>query len=647
MATTIQIKRSPNVAAATTVDLLEGELAYSYDKSNNGDQAKLYIEVQDSSGNEYIHTIGGKYYTSKVDAATNLSTGSTIVSRDSAGDFSANAITATTFYGNIVGTINGVASSATKLETARRINLGGDLQGNVLFDGTQDVTIFANVISNSVNLGTDTIGDYVANLTAGTGVTLSGQAGETSNITVSIGQAVGTSADVTFNTVTSRLYGQANTATALHTGRYINLSGDISGSAYFDGTGNADISAIVIQANSVTLGSDTSGDYVAGLTAGSGIALTNAGGESANVTVGLSTSGVTANTYGSTTVVPVITVDTYGRVTSAANATIAHGLNIYGNSGVIAVATNGTGSLTLEGGAGITSNAGSDRVTFDLRTSGVSASTYGGTTNIPVFTVDTYGRVTSASNVAVSTSFTLAGNSGTPDTLSGGDTLRIIGSTGINTVVSDNTISIYNTGVTSLTGTANEIEVSSSNAAVQIGLPNSVTITQDLTVGGNLYVTGNVVALPVETLVVEDPLIQLANTNVSTDIVDIGFFGSYGPGDIASHYHTGLFRDASDGKYRLFQGLTEAPGVTVNTSGNNYSIASLVANLTGGTVSGLTANIAVGDGGTGRGTFTTNGVLFGNATGALKVTTAGTAGQILQVGQDGVPVFASVDGGTY
>jgi hypothetical protein len=568
MATTIQIKRSPNVTAATTTDLLEGELAYSYDKSNNGDQAKLYIEVQDASGNEYIHTIGGKYYTSKVDAATNQSTGSTIVSRDSAGDFSANAITATTFYGNIVGTINGVASSATKLETARRINLGGDLQGNVLFDGTQDVTIIANVISNSVTLGTDTIGDYVANLTAGTGVTLSGQAGETSNITVSIGQAVGTSADVTFNSVSSRLYGQANTATALHTGRYINLSGDVSGSAYFDGTGNADISAIVIQANSVTLGSDTTGDYVAGLTAGSGIALTNAGGESANVTVGLSTSGV-------------------------------------------------------------------------------SASTYGGTTNIPVLTVDTYGRVTSASNVAVSTSFTLAGNSGTPDTLSGGDTLRIIGSTGINTVVSDNTISIYNTGVTSLTGTVNEIEVSSSNASVQIGLPNSVTITQDLTVGGNLYVTGNVVALPVETLVIEDPLIQLANTNVSTDIVDIGFYGSYGPGNEASHYHTGLFRDASDGKYRLFQGLTEAPGVTVNTSGNNYSIASLVANLTGGTVSGLTANINVGDGGTGRGTFTTNGVLFGNATGALKVTAAGTAGQILQVGSDGVPLFASVDGGTY
>lgn len=463
MATTIQIKRSGNVAAPATTDLLEGELAYSYDKSNNGDQAKLYIEVQDASGNEYIHTIGGKYYTSKVDAATNLSTGSTIVSRDSAGDFSANAITATTFYGNIVGTINGVASSAQKLETARRINLGGDLQGNVLFDGTQDVTIFANVISNSVTLGTDTIGDYVANLTAGTGVT-----------------------------------------------------------------------------------------------------LTNVGGESANITVALSTSGV-------------------------------------------------------------------------------SASTYGGTTNIPVFTVDTYGRVTSASNVAVSTSFTLAGNSGTPDTLSGGDTLRITGDTGINTVVSDNTISIFNTGVTSLTGTANEVEVSSSNAAITIGLPNNVTIGNNLTVTGDLFVLGNATTLNTATLAVEDPLVKFGNANPS-DILDIGFFGEY---TSSGTKYAGLFRDASDsGKFKLFKDLTTDPtSNVVDTS--SYTIATLVSNLTGGTVSGLTANINVGDGGTGRGTFTTNGVLFGNATGALKVTAAGTAGQILQVGNDGVPLFASVDGGTY
>jgi hypothetical protein len=51
---------------------------------------------------------------------------------------------------------------------------------------------------NTVALGTKTTGDYVASLVAGTGVTLTNNAGETATPTVTIGQAVGTSASVTF-----------------------------------------------------------------------------------------------------------------------------------------------------------------------------------------------------------------------------------------------------------------------------------------------------------------------------------------------------------------------------------------------------------------------------------------------------------------
>jgi hypothetical protein len=459
MATTIQIKRSANVAAPTTTDLLEGELAYSYDKSNNGDLAKLYIEVQDSSGNESIHTIGGKYYTSKVDAATSANTVSTIVSRDALGNFTANTITANNFVGNIT------ASQANKLTTARYINLSGDLQGNVLFDGTQDVTIVANVINNSVALGTDTTGDYVANLTAGSGIT-----------------------------------------------------------------------------------------------------LTNDGGESANVTVALSTSGVTANTYG-------------------------------------------------------------------------------GTTNIPILNIDQFGRVTSASNAAISTSFSLAANSGTTDTFNSGDTLRITGSTGINTVVSDNTISVFNTGVTSLSGTANQIAVSASNASVTLSLPDDVIVNNNLTVQGNLFIRGTATTLQTTTVSINDPLVKFGNANPS-DSLDIGFFGEYVKSGNVNY--AGIYRDHIDGKFRIFNDSSINPtGNIINTSDTGYSIASLVANLTGGTISGLTANIAVGDGGTGRGTFTTNGILFGNATGALKVTAAGTYGQVLQASADGTPVYGGIDGGVY
>ena len=113
-----------------------------------------------------------------------------------------------------------------------------------------------------------------------------------------------------------------------------------------------------------------------------------------------------------------------------------------------------------------------------------------------------------------------------------------------------------------------------------------------------------------------------------------------------------MFRDASDGKFRLFKDLETAPTTTVNVSGTGYTVASLVANLegslTGGTVSGLSAAIAVADGGTGAGTFTANGVLFGNGTGALQATAAGTAGQVLLSGGSGAaPSFGNIDGGTY
>lgn len=61
-----------------------------------------------------------------------------------------------------------------------------------------------------------------------------------------------------------------------------------------------------------------------------------------------------------------------------------------------------------------------------------------------------------------------------------------------------------------------------------------------------------------------------------------------------------------------------------------------------------TANtIGVPWGGTGETTFTTNGVLYGNGAGALKVTSSGTEGQVLQVGITGVPLFSHLDGGSF
>lgn len=57
-------------------------------------------------------------------------------------------------------------------------------------------------INDAVNLSTDTVGDYVTSLVAGTGVSLADNSGEGSTPTISIGQSVGTADNVTFNDVT-------------------------------------------------------------------------------------------------------------------------------------------------------------------------------------------------------------------------------------------------------------------------------------------------------------------------------------------------------------------------------------------------------------------------------------------------------------
>ena len=77
----------------------------------------------------------------------------------------------------------GNAATATSLETARTISLGGDLSGSASFNGTSDITISATVQPNSVALGTDTTGDYVASASAGNGISISGS-GEGAALTI-------------------------------------------------------------------------------------------------------------------------------------------------------------------------------------------------------------------------------------------------------------------------------------------------------------------------------------------------------------------------------------------------------------------------------------------------------------------------------
>jgi hypothetical protein len=206
---------------------------------------------------------------------------------------------------------------------------------------------------------------------------------------------------------------------------------------------------------------------------------------------------------------------------------------------------------------------------------GLSAGSYGSSTAIPVVTVAANGRVTAISTQSISTSFTLTGDTGNT-TISGGDTLAVVGGAGITSVVSGDqvTLDVDNTVVRS-------------NTAI-----TSQTIDGSVTIAGNLTVQGTHTTVNTATLNVVDPLIILASNN-SSDAVDIGFAGHYTDGSSVSR-HTGFFRDAGTKEYHVFDGYT--PELT----GNSIDVANASfrhANVNAGYVKGnLIASTATSDG---------------------------------------------------
>jgi len=132
-------------------------------------------------------------------------------------------------------------------------------------------------------------------------------------------------------------------------------------------------------------------------------------------------------------------------------------------------------------------------------------------------------------------------------------------------------------------GTEDEIETRADDQTLQIGLPNSIKVVNDIigeeagahnlwsntganniTIGealstvvilGNLTVWGTQTIIDTETLSIEDSLIHLARNNSVSDLLDIGIYGTYydGVGQVIST--SGLFRNASSikGEWVLYK----------------------------------------------------------------------------------------------
>jgi hypothetical protein len=292
--------------------------------------------------------------------------------------------------------LNTPVASATALATGRTIGMTGDVVWtSAAFDGSGNVTGTATIQPDSVALGTDTTGNYIATgAVSGTGLSGSSSSeGGTFTVT-SNATALNTASTIVARdgsgnfaagTVTAALSGNSTTATALATGRTIGMTGDVVWtSASFDGSGNVTGTA-TIQANSVALGTDTTGNYVESVANGS--YLTGGGGASEGTALTLGVDAASINTASKVVARDASGNFAAGTITAAltGNASTATTLQTARNIG--GVSFNGAADINLPGvntaGTQATSgNAGSATVLQTART--INGVSFNGSSNITV-----------------------------------------------------------------------------------------------------------------------------------------------------------------------------------------------------------------------------------------------------------------------
>lgn len=392
MSSIIRIKRSQVSGNPTT--LAAGELAYSAlpdNGSNGGD--RLYVGIgTETGGNAANHVvIGGKYFTDQITAATSTNTTNTIVKRDASGNFSANTITAT---------LSGNATSATKLANARNITITGDAAATIAnFDGSSDISTSITLANINNNTGTFGSSTQIPVLTVNSKGLITAVSTQTFSSASTLNIAGGTGTDV------------------------VNLSSDTL--TFTGGTGVA----TTVTNNQVSFAIGQSVATTDNVTF-AGLTVTNNVVVNGNLTVNGTTTTVNSTTVDIKDLNVTIAKDALtaaeangaGLTVAGANATFTYtsandrwNLNKNLNVTTVYGALSGNAStaskwqspinisLTGDATATFTSVDGSSNAStaLTLSNTSVSAGSYGSSNQIATFTVDSKGRLTSATNTSI------------------------------------------------------------------------------------------------------------------------------------------------------------------------------------------------------------------------------------------------------
>jgi hypothetical protein len=414
-----------------------------------------------------------------------------------------------------------------------------------------------------------------------------------------------------------QLFGNANTATALQTARNFSVSGgDITASAQsFDGT-----NSVVLNASLNTI------------------------------------PGLTAGTYGSSTLIPILTVAANGRILSIANSgssiSTVSNFTLAGNTGSSSFYTGNT--LTIQGGSsGIvtteTSVGGSATVTISTDTTIVRSNT----TAVGPQVINT--NLTLAQDLIVQGNLSILGTSTTLNTssISVTDPMIILGANNYTSDTLDiGVVGHYNAGVNAHSGIIRDPNRKEwmffQGYIPELTSNNLINIADPSFAYANVYASffkGNVIAntITANTLTLSTALpIASGGTNNNT----------FTNNQITYFNGTSIVSLANTGTAGTYGAASYVPIITTDGFGRVSGVSNTQIAIDGAQIT--TGAVTVPRGGTGAGSFSTNGLIFGNGTGALQVTAAAGvsdqtwSNQILTVTNAGVPTWStSLDGGTF